>query len=173
MQAVDRLYANNGWTLQWVHGPQTVVMRHGSGDGRTCASSSFNGSTVLRPWLCMARAQAMAQWQKLQWVHGPQTVVMWSNGEVAAVTHRLQWVHGPQTVVMLLIRLALSLGGADASMGPRSSDRGYAVAAQVRQDRPIRFNGSTVLRPWLWCLPTRSSASFQGFNGSTVLRPWL
>ncbi len=64
----------------------------------------------------------------LQWVHGPQTVVMAAaiGLVIAAIVAWLQWVHGPQTVVM-------SFGDSSdsqrkkASMGPRSSDRGYAV----------------------------------------------
>ena len=115
-------------TLQWVHGPITVVMhRH------------------------HARSVAMPE---LQWVHGPITVVMRAStvvlrhGGLASMGPRsdnrgyaangdarrpsavqLQWVHGPITVVMRAawsdserIRIA-------ASMGPRSDNRGYGRRA--------------------------------------------
>ncbi len=109
--------------LQWVHGPQTVVMPC-RGHRLFRRSPRFNGSTVLRPWLCRGRRR----------------------NDPAA--RQLQWVHGPQTVVMLTM---------DASPVPR----------------PRSFNGSTVLRPWL-CVRVRWRLSdWIGFNGSTVLRPWL
>ncbi len=61
--------------LQWVHGPQTVVMTH-----------ARRGTSPL----C-----------ELQWVHGPQTVVMVEQPSRDPRHKQLQWVHGPQTVVML------------------------------------------------------------------------
>ncbi len=61
---------------------------------------SFNGSTVLRPWLC--------------------TIPIY----LKIIEELLQWVHGPQTVVMIPAGALVLLEGR-ASMGPRSSDRGY------------------------------------------------
>ncbi len=87
--------------LQWVHGPQTVVMKDGKGNSAKQANS-FNGSTVLRPWLCDAPLERVKALQTLQWVHGPQTVVMF-------IGESSPWE------------------ASIASMGPRSSDRGYAT----------------------------------------------
>ncbi len=63
---------------------------------------------------------------ELQWVHGPQTVVMLSVCKSKTRSTRLQWVHGPQTVVMSNRRITIE-NTVTASMGPRSSDRGYAL----------------------------------------------
>ncbi len=68
------IIVNDGW-LQWVHGPQTVVMAHGK-DAVLAKDLSFNGSTVLRPWLCGNPLPHYPDVGRLQWVHGPQTVVM-------------------------------------------------------------------------------------------------
>ncbi len=88
--------------LQWVHGPQTVVME------RRRVSVNVKSDSL-----------------ELQWVHGPQTVVMQIQlVEVAAQEQQLQWVHGPQTVVMYQRRCENPYFSG-ASMGPRSSDRGY------------------------------------------------
>ena len=63
-------------TLQWVHGPITVVM---------ACDAGIADSTG----------------QMLQWVHGPITVVMDVRVCAGTVTAlELQWVHGPITVVM-------------------------------------------------------------------------
>src|SRR5712692_8795696 len=61
---------------------------------------------------------------ELQWVHGPITVVMGSTLVMATCSVSLQWVHGPITVVMgdPLVKFNF---GPDASMGPRSDNRGY------------------------------------------------
>ncbi len=61
----------------------------------------FNGSTVLRPWLWRLTMNVCETYILLQWVHGPQTVVM---------------------IVFFFLSGTIS----SASMGPRSSDRGYA-----------------------------------------------
>ncbi len=90
-----------GIRLQWVHGPQTVVM-------------DLDPPRVLR------------YREPLQWVHGPQTVVMGSSDmRPYSDMDALQWVHGPQTVVMGAPGKEADNAQA-ASMGPRSSDRGYA-----------------------------------------------
>ncbi len=66
----------------------------------------------------------------LQWVHGPQTVVMDQYGSILPhLRHELQWVHGPQTVVMVPLELR-AWAERVASMGPRSSDRGYGQSCQ-------------------------------------------
>ncbi len=76
---------------------------------------------------------------------------------------KLQWVHGPQTVVMAIAK-AKRAGCYEASMGPRSSDRGYEDTDGIDLEARQGFNGSTVLRPWLWPTPrlapdNRSAAS--------------
>ncbi len=141
--------------LQWVHGPQTVVMRalgtpagialkasmgprssdRGYERNNSAKASSihgFNGSTVLRPWLWRSAYPSDDDEMRLQWVHGPQTVVMiwYSDGNLYAEV--LQWVHGPQTVVM------------------------FDIACK-RIEGARRFNGSTVLRPWLWVSKSHSA----------------
>ncbi len=63
-------------SLQWVHGPRTVVM----------ATLPTAGSGIVT---------------LLQWVHGPRTVVMAPSVDLGCMSQvRLQWVHGPRTVVM-------------------------------------------------------------------------
>ena len=113
-----------GDTLQWVHGPRTVVM-------------------------LVQRGRMTPQLVQLQWVHGPRTVVMllvivavaghawrfngstvrepwlWCTvGHARPWTALLQWVHGPRTVVMASMTFQLS---------PHCDG----------------FNGSTVREPWL------------------------
>ncbi len=184
--------------LQWVHGPQTVVMvtvravaelpcpasmgprSSDRGYARPrkrwrLSIQRFNGSTVLRPWLCLSARGRMESVAPLQWVHGPQTVVMPTVGVVVqpgtvsfngstvlrpwlcvygwllqADDGTLQWVHGPQTVVMYRVAY-------------------HAAAAQKS------FNGSTVLRPWLWIrrsTGSRSISTLQWVHGpQTVVMP--
>ncbi len=43
---------------------------------RKSRTKCFNGSTVLRPWLCTDSIIFVLVLDGLQWVHGPQTVVM-------------------------------------------------------------------------------------------------
>ena len=62
-------------SLQWVHGPRTVVMRIAR-VGRRLQERGFNGSTVREPWLWPAARVSRLRQQLLQWVHGPRTVVM-------------------------------------------------------------------------------------------------
>ncbi len=89
-------------TLQWVHGPRTVVIR-----GEFPKPVNFPRAS-------------------LQWVHGPRTVVISRMDRPAAGRlRRLQWVHGPRTVVMLRLTAAISASTVPASMGPRSENRGY------------------------------------------------
>ncbi len=116
------------WTqgrLQWVHGPRTVVM--------------------------FVPVEDVQRAEPLQWVHGPRTVVMMGESLAMSFAQKLQWVHGPRTVVMSLqsmpsrhgpygfngstvrepwlCRTVNAKGVAeigDASMGPRSENRGYA-----------------------------------------------
>ncbi len=52
---------------------------------------------------------------------------MRDNGDMINSRNELQWVHGPQTVVMLALSSLRSLLVSIASMGPRSSDRGYVM----------------------------------------------
>jgi len=99
--AGKRMMTNNPTTLQWVHGPITVVMN--------------------------ARVSGNALAYGLQWVHGPITVVMKARIDSVFLLEKLQWVHGPITVVMdrCLRNRMLRLR---ASMGPRSDNRGYGYA---------------------------------------------
>src|ERR1022692_2821860 len=109
-------------TLQWVHGPKTVVI--------------------------MCISFQLVSFRRLQWVHGPKTVVI--VGAVKALEapvpasmgprpedrgyqqmdrnqnmlYWLQWVHGPKTVVIQALT-GLSWPEVAASMGPRPEDRGY------------------------------------------------
>ncbi len=68
----------------------------------------------------------------LQWVHGPQTVVMQFAAIYRFRLEKLQWVHGPQTVVM-------------------------SSKLAVNHRNSTGFNGSTVLRPWLWTIQNYES----------------
>ena len=109
----------------------------------------FNGSTVREPWLFCDTSMSKDAKKKLQWVHGPRTVVMsrdlgsvqdeigfngstvrepWLSSVLCKGSSRarpLQWVHGPRTVVMGIRKALLGLSR-EASMGPRSENRGYA-----------------------------------------------
>ncbi len=80
----------------------------------------------------------------LQWVHGRITVVMLEKKLQKALHELLQWVHGRITVVMNG-QEGEDCQGAEASMGPRSDNRGYALThpSSVGMTRS-RFNGSTV-----------------------------
>ena len=84
--------------LQWVHGPRTVVKYANAGQAHS-RSISFNGSTVREPWLSTGSQIRDPKWMMLQWVHGPRTVVK-GLGQL----ERLAYQH--------------------ASMGPRSENRG-------------------------------------------------
>ncbi len=101
--------ANTIPQLQWVHGPITVVM--------------WEAETL-------GTAEEM-----LQWVHGPITVVMNYRHLRNSPIDGLQWVHGPITVVMqddeVLARRLV-----DASMGPRSDNRGYDERAHQSSAPP-------------------------------------
>ncbi len=85
----------------------------------------------------------------------------------------LQWVHGPQTVVMALDAVR-DVAKIFASMGPRSSDRGYAV--NCPSPEVVRIPLQWVHGPQTVVMQVydhdRASHN-NGFNGSTVLRPWL
>ena len=116
-----------GRELQWVHGPRTVVMVKltGSGPSRAIDASmgprSDNRGYVRRRGMPVIRGG-----DKLQWVHGPRTVVMARSGlDVYGHDLVLQWVHGPRTVVMSMPALS-AMSAEQASMGPRSENRGYA-----------------------------------------------
>ena len=65
------------------------------------SGDGFNGSTVRGPWLSLS--EQVTKWLSVIW---------------------LQWVHGPRTVVIGRKQRHHD-HGADASMGPRSEDRGY------------------------------------------------
>ncbi len=134
--------------LQWVHGPQTVVM----------FTPALNSVTVCGP---------------LQWVHGPQTVVMGTSGRSAHEPSRS--FNGSTVLRPWLWRANQHHRDRKeaASMGPRSSDRGYASAFRTWRRCLSCFNGSTVLRPWLCCTRRILMRKAHCFNGSTVLRPWL
>src|SRR5690348_16132156 len=85
----------------------------------------------------------------------------------------LQWVHGPRTVVMAPLDRP-ACGFLDASMGPRSENRGYEHGRPRGCDgEPRRFNGSTVREPWLCPARPPAARSSSRFNGSTVREPWL
>ncbi len=84
--------------LQWVHGRAAVVM-------------------VSLP------TSIPAQPQVLQWVHGRAAVVMAAEIVTKNGHGGLQWVHGPRTVVMGLTFFS-GARTCQASMGPRSEDRG-------------------------------------------------
>src|SRR5262245_7377696 len=86
--------------LQWVHGRITVVM-------------------------VVATTQARWCYGLLQWVHGRITVVMSMHLNVIVLVTVMQWVHGRITVVMVDGRKAHGQDH-EASMGPRSDNRGYA-----------------------------------------------
>ena len=133
-------------TLQWVHGPRTVVMwkvqvafshevcasmgprSEDRGDGRRAVTHPWH--ILLLQWVHGPRTVVMHELRldasglrELQWVHGPRTVVMAYNQLCHGKRQTLQWVHGPRTVVMGAQRGHCSRAGA-ASMGPRSEDRG-------------------------------------------------
>src|SRR5437764_581466 len=85
--------------LQWVHGHVTVVI----------LTTKHRGTKR----------------GKLQWVHGHVTVVI--DNILSRAFERaeeLQWVHGHVTVVIRGVREAY-VDPEQASMGPRSRDRGY------------------------------------------------
>src|SRR5260370_10626135 len=69
---------------------------------------------------------------RLQWVHGPITVVMIIGTALSTRSRMLQWVHGPITVVMIVVP-GLPPRRCDASMGPRSDNRGYARVNLARE----------------------------------------
>ena len=128
----DRGYVLRYWycyyytyQLQWVHGPQTVVMFAEMCKFLNRILLRFNGSTVLRPWLWRLCNDASRPSFVLQWVHGPQTVVMFSSMYIFLT--RLESFNGSTVLRPWLCRDAW-LGIVRclmASMGPRSSDRGY------------------------------------------------
>ncbi len=61
-----------------------------------------------------------------------------------------------------------------ASMGPRSENRGYGDGMAAGHELRRSFNGSTVREPWLWSGVNRLAVREpHGFNGSTVREPWL
>ena len=133
--------------LQWVHGPRTVVIvgvvqrieqgktasmgprseNRGYGNPQGPAGAEprgFNGSTVREPWLSWMIPESSLPRLVLQWVHGPRTVVMRRHG-------RLRRLH-------------------EASMGPRSENRGYFRSHRGPARNWHSFNGSTVREPWLF-----------------------
>ena len=61
----------------------------------------------------------------------------------------------------------------NASMGPRSENRGYATSPTLFSPPSRGFNGSTVREPWLCPQALSPRAPPQCFNGSTVREPWL
>src|SRR5260370_22202132 len=60
----------------------------------------------------------------LQWVRGPRTAVMATTIAWTPIPPKLQWVRGPITAVMIIASQRERLTP-EASMGPRSDNRGY------------------------------------------------
>ncbi len=132
---------------------------------------------------------------ELQWVHGPRTVVMCLGLFDVIVRALLQWVHGPRTVVMKP-QSSLVVHSREASMGPRSENRGYVMsdwtefvdrwlqwvhgprtvvichtwhdAVTVCQLQWVHGPRTVVMGWWFPGVP-----AWTGFNGSTVREPWL
>ena len=135
-------------TLQWVHGPRTVVMTKRDRSVCTFFPASMGPRSEDRGDVGPARSprsRAEASMgprsedrgdgkvstvrggtvEPLQWVHGPRTVVMVNREYLyAEVMELLQWVHGPRTVVMWRRPGKQTLRGSPG------------------------FNGSTVRGPW-------------------------
>ena len=183
--------------LQWVHGPRTVVMltsvrwialpiaasmgprseNRGYDFSLEQANAlrveCFNGSTVREPWLCGGKVTRVSRLENgLQWVHGPRTVVMGESRQSQRAPTRLQWVHGPRTVVMKRIRATHDRTD-EASMGPRSENRGYARMTPIEW-RAAGLQWVHGPRTVVMAEQNRSSAlAISSFNGSTVREPWL
>ncbi len=85
--------------LQWVHGPQTVVMFRSRHYYVSCTDASMGPRSSDRGYAYLGDS-FHASPSRLQWVHGPQTVVMNYKNPSSLPNDMLQWVHGPQTVVM-------------------------------------------------------------------------
>ncbi len=159
-------------TLQWVHGPRTVVIH------------------------AMALANVELH-RRLQWVHGPRTVVIaaaertspggglgfngstvrepWLLNRASFVRHRLSGFNG-STVREPWLFSGERRAGAErlsASMGPRSENRGYFYHSAGMGANWKGFNGSTVREPWLFRETGNRPPEPSGFNGSTVREPWL
>src|ERR1043165_3871657 len=127
--------------LQWVHGQITVVMPLPVED------------LFIHPLL--------------QWVHGQITVVMNTRVNAANVAYTLQWVHGQITVVMSPNRNHQG-GGRQASMGPRSDNRGYENLEE-RVNKKIKASmGPRSDNRGYGSSPLLSTDSWRRFNGSTV-----
>ncbi len=112
------------YKLQWVHGPQTVVMHVLFPYQEVPTLSASMGPRSSDRGYALQDTTTTVSPFVLQWVHGPQTVVMNLGSRNRLPNGKLQWVHGPQTVVMNGTGSG-SYHGEHASMGPRSSDRGY------------------------------------------------
>ncbi len=161
------------FSLQWVHGPRTVVIRTCPGGlswrDRSCASmgprSENRGYEEMRaarlpclPASMGPRSENRGYEEKptvgdtfFAASMGPRSE---NRGYLALVASDLplqswlQWVHGPRTVV---IHFALCREQSEvcASMGPRSENRGYLILRHGGGREAARFNGSTVREPWL------------------------
>ncbi len=183
-------------SLQWVHGPRTVVI-HIALEREGVRPVGFNGSTVREPWLFRPVQSPFCTGLQLQWVHGPRTVVIRTSRPSASEPPKaLQWVHGPRTVV-IRARPAILPPPDAASMGPRSENRGYSIHPRcVGLDSIASMGPRSENRGYCGqcgesCGSRRASMGPRSenrgyypprtvppdrdrcFNGSTVREPWL
>ena len=119
-EAAKRL--QEGKALQWVRGPKTAVSSFPASPGPGPASG-FNGSAVRRPRLAFRdcdlsfffacfNGSAVRRPRLAQAIGGP-----------IGRDQVLQWVRGPKTAVSKITNRSINISR-DASMGPRSEDRG-------------------------------------------------
>ena len=159
--------------LQWVHGPRTVVMDPETGN--LCHwTSCFNGSTVREPWL-WPRA-ALFTFTGHVGFNGSTVREPWL-WQMAYRHHRAghQASMGPRSENRGYAGWAASKAGtADASMGPRSENRGYADARLKSNAtwHAASMGPRSENRGYVGNVAGHGQP-VDGFNGSTVREPWL
>ena len=146
------VHETEGATLQWVHGPRTVVMTLAVPVLNRPVAASMGPRSENRGYAAMLHAIGI-RGRRLQWVHGPRTVVMPTAATKGHGRPQLQWVHGPRTVVMLAYSDE-ALREGKASMGPRSENRGYGDVKTDDCGRPKLLQWvhgpRTVVMPRSW-----------------------
>ncbi len=186
--------------LQWGHDPKTVDgAALGLPEPADAHEASMGPRSEDRGWLKEEQKSLRAERRASM---GPRSEDRgWARSLLypCCPACGLQWGHDPKTVDGNLSALPANVGRAgfngatirrpwmararsprvrsalQASMGPRSEDRGWSMQLSARLPLIWCFNGATIRRPWMAgggvTIPT--GFGVPGFNGATIRRPWM
>ena len=178
--------------LQWGRGLSTAeIMPIAQIGGKQW--SGFNGAAVFQPRKCRIPSRPSRAIKPLQWGRGLSTAEMFAGGAESPDVVQLQWGRGLSTAEIGFTEYGY-IGGAVASMGPRSFNRGNAPRNRGRSsperlqwgrglstaeiDAAVDVNHAVALLQWGRGLSTAEMARARGswvrlmcFNGAAVFQP--